>query len=71
MITVTDLVQILGVSDRRIRALIAQGRIQAQKMGKTWIITDYADARIRKPGNPEFIAKKKLRQTKNRSKNHK
>jgi excisionase family DNA binding protein len=46
--------QILGVSGRRVRALITAGRLPAFKFGKVWMINkkDLKKVAIRKPGRP-------------------
>lgn len=45
----------LGVSVARVKQLLAEGKIQAQKVGKQWIIQDSALASVTiygKPGRP-------------------
>jgi excisionase family DNA binding protein len=44
----------LGVSPRRVLALIKSGRLPAQKLGRDWIIksSDLKLVSIRKPGRP-------------------
>jgi excisionase family DNA binding protein len=46
----------LGVSERRVRALIASGKLAARKMGRDWWITEAAleklKVRERPPGRP-------------------
>jgi excisionase family DNA binding protein len=46
----------LGISPRRVAAMIEQGLIKAEKVGKTWIISDAEIIRIakrvRKSGRP-------------------
>ena len=46
--------KILGVSGRRVRALIEAGRLPAIKFGKVWMINkkDLKKVAIRKPGRP-------------------
>jgi excisionase family DNA binding protein len=46
--------EILGVSGRRVRALIKVGRLPAQKFGKAWIISkkDLEKVAVRNPGRP-------------------
>jgi len=48
--------QILGVSGRRVRALIKAGRLPAVKFGKAWMINkrDLKKVAVRKPGRPRF-----------------
>ncbi len=38
--TSVELAEVTGLSDRQIRYYIADGKIEAQKMGMTWVITD-------------------------------
>jgi excisionase family DNA binding protein len=46
----------LGVSQRRIRALIASGKLRAAKVGQTWVIRPSAVIDLwkegRRPGRP-------------------
>jgi excisionase family DNA binding protein len=44
----------LGVTQRRVVALIKAGRLPAQQIGKTWVIDSAALApiKVRKPGRP-------------------
>ena len=46
--------EILGVSGRRVRALITAGRLPAHKFGKAWMIDkkDLQKVAVRKPGRP-------------------
>ena len=46
--------KILGVSGRRVRALIKVGRLPAHKFGKAWMIDkkDLQKVAVRKPGRP-------------------
>ncbi len=44
----------LGIDDSRVRVLIRDGRLPAQKIGRTWVI-DPKDLKLikdRKPGRP-------------------
>jgi len=45
----------LGVNGQRVRALIAAGRLPAQKVGRDWVIRerDLAKVSDRKPGRPK------------------
>jgi excisionase family DNA binding protein len=55
MLSVHDAAQRLGVSDRRVRALIDSGRLRAQRVGRAWIIESNALAAldgVRPPGRP-------------------
>jgi excisionase family DNA binding protein len=47
--------KILGVTVRRVRALIEAGRLPASKFGKVWMINkkDLKKVAIRKPGRPK------------------
>ena len=47
-LTVPEAAKLLGLSTARVRALCAQGRIAADKVGRDWII---AEAKIL-PGRP-------------------
>lgn len=57
---ITDLITVdqaaieLGVTGRRVRALIAAGRLAATKFGAGWLIQrrDLAAVRERRPGRP-------------------
>ena len=55
-LTVTEAAKELGVTGRRVRALIADGRLKAQKAGASnlWLIRrrDLDAVRSRKPGRP-------------------
>lgn len=45
----------LGITQRRITALIKSGRLPAEKIGRDWLINDkdIERVRIRKPGRPK------------------
>jgi excisionase family DNA binding protein len=47
--------KILGVTVRRVRALIEAGRLPASKFGKVWMINkkDLKKVAVRKPGRPK------------------
>jgi excisionase family DNA binding protein len=49
----------LGVSQGRVNALIAAGRLKAQKIGMQWLIDkkELAKVRNRKPGRPKGRSK--------------
>ena len=53
----------LGITVQRLRVLIREGRLPAQKLGRDWIIrkSDLELVRIRKPGRP--IGKKQPKTT--------
>lgn len=57
MLTTREAAKRLGVSMRRITALITSGRLDAIKHGRDWIIADVALAAIRhgKPGRPRKV----------------
>ncbi len=53
-LTIREVAAKLGVSERRVRALIQAGRLKAQRAGWTWLIRpkDLAAVRTRRPGRP-------------------
>jgi excisionase family DNA binding protein len=59
LISTTDAAEKLGVTRRRVIALIADGRLPAQKVGRDYII-DERDLKMvtdRKPGRPKAAGK--------------
>ena len=54
LLTAAQAAERLGVNASRVRALIAAGRLDAQKPGRDWVIPEYAllDVAERKPGRP-------------------
>lgn len=42
----------MGVTPRRVRALISEGKIPAQRSGGKWVVTDLPGARSRRPLSP-------------------
>ena len=54
-ITVAQAATELSVSQQRIRALIAAGRLRAVKFGSAWLIqpADLEAVRVRRPGRPK------------------
>lgn len=52
----TEAAKRLGISPRRVAAMVTQGIIKASKIGNTWIIEDAEIARVqrskRPPGRP-------------------
>ena len=54
LLTVAQAAARLDVSTRRVRALIAAGRLPAEKLGRDWLIEETSLARVsdRKPGPP-------------------
>ena len=59
LVTVTEAALELGISARRVRAIIQAGRLPAQMMGRTWVIKekDLEKVRDRKPGRPRKTQK--------------
>lgn len=57
-ITVTQAAKELGVTPRRVQAMIHAGRLKANKFGPVWQIrmSDLDKVRNRKPGRPGWIA---------------
>lgn len=53
-ITVVEAAKELGVSERRVTAMIGSGRLKAKKFGRAWMIdpADLDAVRDRKPGRP-------------------
>uniref|UniRef100_A0A6H1ZFV7 Putative DNA binding, helix-turn-helix domain containing protein n=1 Tax=viral metagenome TaxID=1070528 RepID=A0A6H1ZFV7_9ZZZZ len=57
MITTKKAAQTLGISPRRVLALIKSGRLPAAKVGRDWVIKKY-DLKLvssRKPGRPPKV----------------
>lgn len=46
LLSVTEAATRLGVSSRRVRALIDAGRLPAQKIGRTWVIREADLAKV-------------------------
>jgi excisionase family DNA binding protein len=55
LLTAKQAAKILGVDDSRVRVLIREGRLPAQKVGRDWVIfePDLELVRVRKPGRPK------------------
>ena len=55
MLTAKQAAEILGVHHSRVRVLIREGRLPAQKIGRDWIIMepDLELVKVRKPGRPK------------------
>lgn len=55
MITTKETSEKLGVSIRRVQALINSGRLKAKKLGQIWVIEekDLEAVQDRKPGKPK------------------
>ena len=54
LLTAKQAAEILGVHHSRVRVLIREGRLPAQKLGREWIImeSDLEKVKDRKPGRP-------------------
>ena len=54
MISTNEAAKELGVTVHRVRVLIREGRLPAEKIGRDWIIrwSDLDLVRVRKPGRP-------------------
>jgi excisionase family DNA binding protein len=54
MLTTKTAAERLGVTTRRVQALIASGRLPAERIGRDWLIDERALSRVanRKPGRP-------------------
>jgi excisionase family DNA binding protein len=56
LLTTQQAAESLGVSQRRVRALIASGRLRAHQVGRTWVIRPSSVAALRRmgrrPGRP-------------------
>jgi excisionase family DNA binding protein len=55
LLTAKQAAKILKVDDSRVRVLIREGRLPAQKVGRDWVIMepDLELVRVRKPGRPK------------------
>ena len=55
LLTAKQAAEILGVHHSRVRVLIREGRLPAQKVGRDWVIMepDLELVRVRKPGRPK------------------
>lgn len=60
MIGVNDAAELLGVSKARVRMLIAEGRLQAEKVGNAWAINE-SDVERRRLERPQAGRPKKQR----------
>jgi excisionase family DNA binding protein len=61
LLSTSEAAQILGVSERRVRGLINDARLPAQKVGRDYVIKE-EDLKLvsdRKPGRPPKAAKKR------------
>ncbi len=54
----------LGISPRRVRAMIQAGRLPARQAGRDWLITPAAldTVRDRKPGRPPASAQRRRKE---------
>lgn len=54
LLTVEQAAESLGVSARRVRALITSGKLSAEKVGRDWLMTaeSLENVKERKPGRP-------------------
>ena len=59
LITTKEAAERLNVSVKRVTALIREGRLPAEKVGRDWLINerDLAKVQIRKTGRPRKAAK--------------
>ncbi len=48
MYTVKDAARILGISEQRVRKLLAEGRIDGKKLGRDWIVFELTYTRKKK-----------------------
>jgi len=58
LINTSQAAEVLGVSERRVRALIADERLPAQRVGRDYVINeeDLALVADRKPGRPSKVS---------------
>ncbi len=49
MYSVKEAADRLGISDRRVRKLLEEGRIKGRKLGRDWVVLDLNYTRKRKP----------------------
>lgn len=54
LLTTAECARRLGISRRRVQALIAANRLSGQKIGRDWLVPEYrlGDVAERKPGRP-------------------
>ncbi len=55
LLTTTDAANKLGVTPRRVQALIASGRLKAHRIGRDWLISslELESVKVRRPGRPK------------------
>lgn len=63
MMTVNDAAARLGLSTARVRALCAQGRIPARKMGRDWVVYEPQILPGRPAGRPRRGSAQERRRT--------
>jgi excisionase family DNA binding protein len=49
---VADVARELGLSERRVRALIEEGRLPASRLGRSWLVSSHALQRFRRRSRP-------------------
>lgn len=56
-LTTTQAAERLGISTRRVRALISAGQLPAKRIGRDWLISerDLGTVQDRKPGRPKKV----------------
>lgn len=61
LLTTVEVAERLGVSPRRVRELITDGRLPAEKKGRDYLIKEFDLAKVqnRKPGRPQKPKPKK------------
>ena len=59
-LTVTETAEALGISGRRVRKLLDEGRINGEKVGRDWVIYEASYQKLR----PYEVKKHKTRRTK-------
>lgn len=66
LLTTKEVADRLGVSVRRVQALIQDGRLPAQKVGRDFLIQekDIKLVEVRKPGRPRAIESKRKKSSK-------
>jgi excisionase family DNA binding protein len=54
LLSTSQAAKLLGISAKRVRVLVAAGRLKAQKIGNSWVIPQESlrAVRVRKPGRP-------------------
>lgn len=57
MISVTQAAKILGITDRRVRQLIQDGKLVAQKVGAQYVIMKQDIEKLQLPGSGNWAVK--------------